>query len=115
MYAAWLARCPRVPLTDTETATFANRITFPFASAILTPEAFPKLLGPRHSRYNGIHELAYLHPSVFTPKRSVVDKYGLSESEPFSIVRFISWEAGHDLGVTRPHQAMRRRLLDALA
>lgn len=97
VFAGALARCRRIVFTDTETAITANRITFPFANTIVTPEAYPHNLGPRQVRYNGFHELAYVHPDYFSPNPETLKKYGLSETEYFSIVRLCSWEAFHDL------------------
>jgi predicted glycosyltransferase len=56
-------------------------------------------LGQRHIRYSGFQELAYLHPSRFTPDSHALDQYGLSSQSPFSVVRLGSWEASHDIGV----------------
>jgi predicted glycosyltransferase len=84
--------------TDTEHAKFANGITFPFADTICTPSCFNFDISPKQIHYNGYHELAYLHPNRFTPNPAVLDELGLSEGDPFIIVRFVSWEASHDLG-----------------
>jgi predicted glycosyltransferase len=46
----------------------------------------------------GYHELAYLHPSCFTPNPQVLKDLGVEEGEPFTILRFISWGAHHDVG-----------------
>ena len=70
----------------------------PFSDAILTPEVLPKDLGPKQIRYNGYHELAYLHPEFFTPDPSIYSWLGLNEGDPYAIIRFISWEATHDVG-----------------
>jgi hypothetical protein len=43
-------------------------------------------------------ELASLHPNRFTPNPSVLSELGLTESDPFIIIRFVSWNASHDLG-----------------
>ncbi|MCB9284855.1 MAG: DUF354 domain-containing protein [Lewinellaceae bacterium] len=70
----------------------------PFTDIILTPEVLPKDLGPKQVRYNGYHELAYLHPEFFTPDPGILDWLGVKEGEPYAIIRFISWEATHDVG-----------------
>jgi len=43
-------------------------------------------------------ELASLHPNRFTPNPAVLTELGLAEGDPFIIVRFISWQASHDVG-----------------
>ena len=84
--------------TDTEHAKFANGVTFPFADVICTPSCFNYDAGPKQVRYNGYHELAYLHPNRFTPNPDVLTELGLAEGDPFIIVRFVSWQASHDVG-----------------
>jgi len=83
---------------DTEHAKFANGVTFPFADVICTPSCFNYDAGPKQVRYNGYHELAYLHPNRFTPDPAVLTELGLAEGDPFTIVRFVSWQASHDVG-----------------
>jgi len=58
----------------------------------------PKDLGPRQIRYNGYHEIAYLHPEFFTPDPSIRSWLGVQPDEQYAIIRFISWNATHDVG-----------------
>lgn len=83
---------------DTEHAKFANQITYPFADLIVTPECYTNDLGPKQVRYNGYHEIAYLHPKYFSPDPSVLKELGLSENERLILLRFVSWGATHDVG-----------------
>ena len=55
-------------------------------------------VGNKHIRYHGYTELAYLHPNRFTPNPAVLTEIGLTEGDPFIIVRFVSWQASHDVG-----------------
>jgi hypothetical protein len=48
--------------------------------------------------YAGYHELAYLHPNRFSPDKTVLNELGIKESERFVIIRFVSWNASHDIG-----------------
>ena len=91
---------PTVTLTDTEDAKLGNMLTFPFTDAICTPDCFLKDLGKKHVRFAGYKELAYLHPNHFTPDPSVLDPLGLSVDDRFIILRFISWSASHDVGLS---------------
>ncbi len=90
-----------ITFTDTEHAKIANFLTFPFSDIICTPSCFLKNLGSKHVRYDGYHELAYLHPNRFKPNANVLKELGLSKKDKFSIVRFISWSAAHDIGQKR--------------
>ncbi|MFT5124352.1 MAG: putative glycosyltransferase [Verrucomicrobiales bacterium] len=83
---------------DTEHATVSNLLAYPFCSCVYVPQCYYKPIRWRHERYNGYHELAYMHPDVFTPDPTVLEEAGIGADEPFSIVRFVGWTAGHDLG-----------------
>jgi len=93
-----LLRIPSVMFTDTEHAKLINLVTFPFSDVICTPSCFNRDLGKKQIRYNGYHELAYLHPNYFTPNPAVLDEIGLSKDDTFIILRFVSWSASHDVG-----------------
>jgi len=94
-----LIRKSSIVFTDTEDAKLANILTFPFVSVICTPSCFKEDLGKKQVRYNGYHELAYLHPNYFEPDPSVLDEAGVSRHDTFIILRFISWSASHDVGL----------------
>lgn len=100
-YAAHVSRlvgARSVVFTDTEHPRLANALTFPFAHRIVTPACFRLDLGPKHHRYRGYHELAYLRPERFTPDPAVVERAGVDPNEPFVVVRLVSWGASHDVG-----------------
>lgn len=88
---------PSITFTDTEHAKIACVITFPFTDVICTPYCFLKKLGHKQIKYNAYHELAYLHPKYFKPDPSILEKVGLQKNEQFFILRFISWNASHDV------------------
>lgn len=70
----------------------------PFTDVILTPQVLPEELGPKQIRYEGYHEIAYLHSDFFTPDPEVFSWLGLEEGEKYAIIRFVSWNATHDIG-----------------
>jgi len=70
----------------------------PFTETILTPEVLVEQLGPKQVRYNGYHEIAYLHPKYFSPNIRAYEWLGLETGTPYAIVRFVSWNATHDVG-----------------
>jgi len=105
---------PSLIFTDTEHASTDPYLTYPWATRICTPEVFGKDLGPRQLRYRGFHELAYLHPRQFPLDPGVRRELGLGPHEPFSVMRFISWQAAHDKGargLSRELQVEALRLL----
>ncbi len=93
-----LLKVPNLAFTDTETAVLSNRIAFPFADRILTPQWFVGDFGPRHYRYRGFHEWSYLHPDEFKPDPECVRAEGIDPDEAYAVVRFVRWSAIHDKG-----------------
>ena len=89
---------PHIDFTDTEHATLANWLSFPFTDVIITPSCYKGKINPKkHVTYNGYEELTYLHPKYFKPDPSVLDDLGLSKNDKFIIMRLISWGAAHDI------------------
>lgn len=94
--AARLLGVPNVIFTDSEFQSFNHRIAHPFATRIYTPRCFWKPLGPKQVRYAGYHELAFLHPSRFSPRREVLKQ--LPSERPYVVVRTSAWNTLHDIG-----------------
>jgi len=97
-HAAKIARTKCIIFDDTEHSKYEHLLYVPFANKILTPSCFTKDLGKKQIRYEGYHELAYLHPNNFNPNPEVLGEIGLTEGDPFIILRFVSWNASHDVG-----------------
>jgi uncharacterized protein len=95
-----LMRKPCIALDDTEHAKWEHLLYVPFTDIIVTPSCFKKDFGKKHIRYNGYTELSYLHPHYFTPDPGVLKEIGIGMDEPYCILRFISWNASHDIGHT---------------
>ena len=93
-----LFKKPHIAFADTEHAKLNDFLAVPFTDVICTPSCFLKDINDKHIRYDGYKELAYLHPNYFTPNPAVLTELGLIEGEPFIIVRFVSWQASHDVG-----------------
>jgi predicted glycosyltransferase len=93
-----LRRIPVYIFYDTEHATVSNLLSFPFASCIYVPKCFRNKIRWKHCRYNGYHELAYLHPKYFKPDETVLEQLNISKNETFTVIRFVAWRAGHDIG-----------------
>jgi uncharacterized protein len=98
-HAGWLLGIPSIFFNDTEDAHIANNLAKPFATVMLTPQCFREDFGRKHVRFNGYKELASLHPKYFTPDPSVLDDLGINKGEPYIVVRRISYDAHHDIGL----------------
>ncbi|MBW7470496.1 DUF354 domain-containing protein [Marinobacter sp. M216] len=92
-----LSSIPSVVFYDTENATLQNALTYPFASRVSVPRAYESWLPKRSERYDGYHELAYLHPEFFKPDYVEAVANGLSPSGDTFLIRVVSWNANHDL------------------
>jgi predicted glycosyltransferase len=114
-HVSWLLRKKSIIFNDTEHATFAQKITYPFSDVICTPSCFNKSIGKKQVKYNGYHELAYLHPNYFTPNPDVLQEIGLTEDDRFIIVRFVSWGASHDVGCTGLSLETKRKVVHELS
>jgi len=100
-YISLLGRLKEIPtyiFYDTEHATISNFLSYPFATCIYVPQCYRKKIHWHHKSYNGYHEIAYLHPNYFTPDESVLTLAEIRPGEIFSLVRFVGWSSGHDIG-----------------
>lgn len=112
VYASHVARMLKktdVFFDDTENARINQKFYVPFSDLICTPSCFQKNLGRKHFRFNGYMELCYLHPNRFIADESVFNFLEISRSQPYVILRFVSWEAGHDYGHTGLTLDMKRK------
>lgn len=90
---------PSLIFSDSEHAHLQNVLMYPFATHICIPACYydPVKWSKVH-RYNGYHSLSYLHPSYFTPDKSVLEEANIAPDEPYAVIRFIAWTANHDYG-----------------
>jgi len=116
MYAAltsFLFRKPNIAFEDTGNWEQV-RLYFPFTEAVLTSTSFPINYGKKQVYYDGYHELAYLHPNYFKPDKSIIDELGVNEGEKYFILRFVSWDASHDIGQGGLKLEQKRELINLL-
>lgn len=96
--AAFISRRPHIIFEDTEVSRFSLAFCKMFSRCIITPTSFLSDLGHKQKRLPIYKELFYLHPDVFTPDSIYLEQCGMNASERFVIVRFIAWNASHDIG-----------------
>ena len=88
----------------------------PFADFIVSPDVLDfERKATNHITYPAYHELAYLHPKVFTPDVQVIRDFGLAEGEKYFILRFNAFKAHHDIGVSGLSIDQKRRLIEILS
>ncbi len=110
----FLTRTTNLIFYDTENATLSNLLSYPFASQVITPDCYRGRVLGRQATYPGYHELAYLHPDRFAPDPAVLARHGIDAGERYSVVRFVSWQAVHDLGVGGFSGDQKSALIEAL-
>jgi uncharacterized protein len=107
-------RVPAVVFYDTELATQTNWFVYPLARTVCTPDCYQGKVRGNHVTYAGYHELAYLHPNRFRPDPGKLAAFGVEPGEPFSIARFVSWQAVHDRRERGLTELQKRHLVELL-
>jgi predicted glycosyltransferase len=93
-----------------------TKLAYPLANWIVTPACLAfENYGKRQLTYPGYHELAYLHPAHFTPRRETVAALGLAPGEPYFIVRLVALRGHHDAEAGGLTTELARRLVALLA
>jgi uncharacterized protein len=98
IYAAQIGGLLHIPHISLEDTGNMEQIYLyrPFTKVILTSTAFQKELGRKQIRYNGYHELAYLHPNIFPMGKNFQTISSSETNERIFFLRFVSWNASHD-------------------
>jgi predicted glycosyltransferase len=99
---------------DADVVPMFSKISYPFSTRILSPSVCNNGKWERKSiKYEGYHELAYLHPGIFTPDPEIVSKY-FQVDNPFFLIRFAKLTAHHDTGIRGINDDMARKLIAIL-
>lgn len=110
-----MLKIPSILFNEDDTkATPENLVFYPFAKRLVLPECCdPGKWVSKRVSYKGYHELAYLHPDVFTPDPDIARRV-LGEDGPYFILRLASLTASHDAGVSGIDNAIARRVIELL-
>ncbi len=91
-----------ITFTDSEPEVvkfpIADTLTLPFTDVILTLSSVRHDYGEKEVRVNSYKELASLYSTRFSPDFDVVKSAGLAPDEDYALVRFVAWDAYHDVG-----------------
>lgn len=99
-YLAHVARIRGIPMIvfdDTEDNLIVQRIYLKSASRIVVPACFAREMGPRQRRFPGYFELAYVHPTRFSPDPVIRKELELPGEKKIVLLRTVAWKAVHDL------------------
>ncbi len=97
-----LLRLPSLLLSedDEDVLGYISSFYFPFSTAIICPSGVRMgRYASKTLRYNSYQKLFYLHPNRFKPDNSIKKELGLSDSEPYAIIRLSALQAQHDGGI----------------
>ncbi len=100
-HAAWFLRKPHIAFDDTDHNPFEQFLYVPFTESIITPWVYKKDYGKQHVRFKGFMELCSLYPGRFhpTPAADLLAERKIQPG-PYVILRFVSWDASHDMGLS---------------
>jgi len=100
-HAGRLLGVPSISFYDSENASLQTRLTWPFIHQLYVPDAYEGTTPRgRTTRLPGTKELSYLHPTAFTPDRSIAIRNGLDPEADNFFLRIVDWRANHDIGKT---------------
>ena len=117
---SFLFRRPCVLLEDTEHNAMNHRLYRPFVDKVLTPFYFKKRLwnkpegSSRQVTFDAFVEQLYLHSNYFTADAANPAALGL-ESGKYVLVRYIAYDAHHDLSVNAVGLEDKKRMVRELA
>lgn len=114
-HIGWLLRIPNIFVNedDADVVPLVKKLAHPFAKTLLSPDVCDTKAPQKTVSYPGYHELAYLHPDVFTPDPSVVKKY-FDPHQRYFIIRFAKLKAHHDSGVQGIDSALAMKMIELL-
>ena len=118
IHSAWvsyLLKINHIGFSDTENIGIVDNLTIPFVNVKLTSLSYEKQLGKNHFRFPGYIESFYLHRNRFKPDFKIVEKYlGLNKQDKYVIIRFVSWNAHHDIGINGISDSNKIKLVNNL-
>ncbi|MFY0593577.1 DUF354 domain-containing protein [Roseivirga sp.] len=106
---------PHIAFDDTEHAKLGRLLYRPFTNLVLSPKSYNGKISSKQKLFDGYMELLYLHPKHFTPRTKVKDLLKVKENEKYTILRFVSWDANHDLGHSGISLEMKRKIVKELS
>jgi len=116
VYAALVAFImgkPCVFTGDTDSNT-THKYFMPYISAFLSPSCFQYNYGKKQIFFNSFMELMYLHHNYFAPNANVIKNIFPNNKKKNVLLRFVSWNAHHDKGLSGISMEIRKELIKKL-
>jgi predicted glycosyltransferase len=100
---------------DIKTTPVFAALSHTLATKVISPDCLQTNDNrKKYNYYPGLHELSYLHPSVFSPRKEVLSDLNLSQNEKLIILRFNAFKAHHDKGENGLSKQQRANLVSLL-
>lgn len=110
---ASLLGLPHIALNDTEhTDKIHSKLTYPFSSSIITPGNYQNDLGEKQVRINCVIENFYIHKRNYN--KNIREDLNIEKNEKYVVLRFVSWNAHHDVGQSGLDIKTKRDLISLL-
>lgn len=99
---------------DAKEVPFLAKFGFKYATGVFSPNCCDNSPYEKNKiGYEGYHELAYLHPTYFTPNRSKIETL-FGEQKQYFLLRFASLTAHHDDGVAGINDKLAKEIIPIL-
>jgi hypothetical protein len=89
-------------------------LAYPFADKVVVPDCIRDRRMKNYLTHPSYHELAYLHPNHYQPDATILEEIGVQPGEPYFILRFVAWEAIHDIGKSGLSFEMKLKIIRTL-
>lgn len=116
-YAAHVSKLvgkPHIAFDDTEHAKLELLMYTPFSDVIINPKCYWKKFSNKQIFIDTFFELCYLHPKYFKTDLNILRQYNIFPNEVFFVLRFVSWNASHDIGAKGISNEMKLTLVKKL-
>ena len=85
---------------DAEAIALYAKMFFPLYTGLVCPACCSAgKWDAKKTGYASYHELGYLHPNQFVPRKEKVEQYGIDADKPYTLIRFAQLTAHHDVGI----------------
>lgn len=114
-HISFLMRKKHIAYTDTEVSRIITLLLLPFTHTVITPKSFrPIFRYKNHIQTDSYKVMAYLDPRFFIPDASILKELGISKQDKIAIIRFSSFDASHDIGITGLNNESKKRLINEI-
>ncbi len=99
---------------DSHAVPLLAKYGFKYSTHTISPKCCDiKPYDNKKIEYNSYHELAYLHPNQFKPKKEIVQQY-VDPDSPYFIIRFAKLSAHHDEGIQGINDKIAGKIIELL-